>query len=211
MHWNTPLSVDHAGLLFERLELDERGVHVLDLGCGWGELLPRAVDAGGSGTTGAGVDHDEQLLSRARHLATARGLDRRADFVCAESATWDQAADRVLCIGASHAWPSLEWALHALARLVRPGGRLLFEEGCWGATVDRGRGGVVRRGCDRPQRGCASGPRRRLAGAAPHHRRPARVRRLRGDLAPRSPAVALTAPMRRPRRRRPSDPRRAAH
>ena len=54
----------------------------------------------------------------------------RVDFVHAESATWEQQADRVLCIGASHAWAGVEQALHPLARVVRPGGRVLFGEGC---------------------------------------------------------------------------------
>jgi len=130
MRWNTPLSVDHAELLMDRLELGP-GLDVLDLGCGWGELLMRAVEAGGSGATGVGIDNDEQVLARARALAAARGLHRRVDFVHAESATWEQQADRVLCIGASHAWAGAEQALHALARVVRPGGRVLFGEGCW--------------------------------------------------------------------------------
>ena len=104
---------------------------VLDLGCGWGELMMRAVEASGSGARGVGIDNDEQVLARARALAAARGLDRQVDFVRAESATWEQQADRVLCIGASHAWAGLEQGLRALGRVVRPGGRVLFGEGCW--------------------------------------------------------------------------------
>ena len=130
MRWNAPLSVEHAQLLLERLEL-AGAAKMLDLGCGWGELLMRAVEAGGPGTTGVGVDRDEQVLARARPLATSRGLDGRVHFVCTESAAWDQQADRVLCVGASHAWAGVEQALQALARLVRPGGRVLFGEGCW--------------------------------------------------------------------------------
>jgi len=130
MRWNTPLSVDHAALLLDRLELGS-AMDVLDLGCGWGELMMRAVEASGSGARGVGIDNDEQVLARARALAAARGLDRRVDFVRAESATWEQQADRVLCIGASHAWAGLEQALRALGRVVRPGGRVLFGEGCW--------------------------------------------------------------------------------
>ena len=98
----TPPSVDHPDLLVDRLEL-EPGADVLDLGCGWGELLPRAVEASGQGSTGVGIDTDEQGLARGRVPATAQGLDGRVQFVNAESATWDQPADRVLCIGASHA------------------------------------------------------------------------------------------------------------
>ena len=130
MRWNTPLSVAHAELLLDRLEL-EPGTDVLDLGCGWGELLLRAVEASGHGSTGIGIDTDEQVLARGRVLATARGLDGRVQFVHAESVTWDQPADRVLCIGASHAWAGIEQAMHGLERMVLPGGRVHFGEGCW--------------------------------------------------------------------------------
>ena len=130
MRWNTPLSVDHAELLLDRLEL-EPGALVLDLGCGWGELLLRAVEASGHGSTGVGIDIDEQVLARGRVLAAAKGLDGRVQFVNAESATWDQSADRVLCIGASHAWAGIEQAMHALTQVVLPGSRVLFGEGCW--------------------------------------------------------------------------------
>lgn len=130
MPWNTPLSEDHAALLVQRLEL---GPHqrILDLGCGWGELLLRAVAAAGEGTTGTGVDTDVEGLERGRALAADRGLDERVTFKNTESAAWDEPAERVLCVGASHAWPSVAEALAALARLVVPGGRLLFGEGCW--------------------------------------------------------------------------------
>ena len=130
MRWNTPLSVDHGELLLDRLEL-EPGANVLDLGCGWGELLLQAVEASGHGCTGVGIDTDEQVLARGRDLAEAKGLDGRVHFVHAESATWDQPADRVLCIGASHAWAGIKQAMNALARVVLPGGRVLFGEGCW--------------------------------------------------------------------------------
>jgi len=65
MRWNTPLSVGHAALLVDRLGFEFGpgvDVDVLDLGCGWGELLMRAVEAGGSGATGVGIDNDEQVL-----------------------------------------------------------------------------------------------------------------------------------------------------
>ncbi len=130
MRWNTPLSVDHAEFILDLLEA-RGGSGVARPGLRLGELLMRAVEAGGPGTTGVGVDRDEQVLARARPLATTRGLDGRVHFVCAESATWDQRADRMLCVGASHAWAGVEQALQALARLVRPGGRVLFGEGCW--------------------------------------------------------------------------------
>lgn len=130
MRWNTPLSEDHAALLMQRLD-PRPGVRVLDLGCAWGELLLRVVAAGGDGATGTGVDIDARALERGRALAEERGLEGRVTLVRRESATWDEPADRVLCVGASHAWPSVEEAMAGLTALVPPGGRLLFGEGCW--------------------------------------------------------------------------------
>lgn len=43
MHWNTPLSEEHAVLLLSRLDI-RPGASLVDLGCGWGELSLRAVD-----------------------------------------------------------------------------------------------------------------------------------------------------------------------
>jgi SAM-dependent methyltransferase len=134
MLWNTPLSTDHANLLLERLD-PQAGSEVLDLGCGWGELLMRAVlraDAGSAAaTTGIGVDTDLEVLQRGRGRAIDLGLGAQVRFVAQTAASWRQPADRVLCIGSSHAWSGAEQALAELADLVPAGGRLLFGDGCW--------------------------------------------------------------------------------
>jgi SAM-dependent methyltransferase len=156
MRWNTPLSEEHATLLLDRLDI-RPGARVLDLGCGWGELLLRAVAAGGAtgsaathhspatgsaatlqspatgepSITGIGVDTDEAGLARGRALAADRSLDRRVTFVNGEAAAWREPADRVLCVGASHAFGGTYAALDALADLVPSGGRLLFGDGVW--------------------------------------------------------------------------------
>jgi cyclopropane fatty-acyl-phospholipid synthase-like methyltransferase len=128
MRWNTPLSEDHAALLLERLSVGPAD-HVVDLGCGWGELLLRAVAA--SGATGTGVDVDADGLERGRRLAQTRGLDQRVELVEAEAAAWDGPADRLLCIGSSHVLGGTEQALARLAELTPPGGRLLYGDACW--------------------------------------------------------------------------------
>jgi cyclopropane fatty-acyl-phospholipid synthase-like methyltransferase len=130
MRWNTPLSEAHAALLVERLTVSS-GSRVLDLGCGWGELLLRAVASGGGDVTGTGVDTDVQALERGRMLAAAYGLGDRVTFIEGEAAAWEGSADRVVCVGASHAWAGTKETLLALGALVRPGGRLLFGDGCW--------------------------------------------------------------------------------
>jgi cyclopropane fatty-acyl-phospholipid synthase-like methyltransferase len=130
MWWNTPLSEAHAARLLERLEIGRRH-SVLDLGCGWGELLLRAVADRDRSGTAVGVDIDAGLLQRGRGAAAARGLEDRVTFVEARAEEWHEPADRVLCIGAAHAWGGARRALPALARLVTPGGRMLFGDGIW--------------------------------------------------------------------------------
>ena len=131
MRWNTPLGEAHAERLLERLGMPEAG-SVLDLGCGWGELLIRAVGSTPSGsTTGVGVDTYPGDIARARRAAAERGLGDRVRFVEASAVDWGASADRVICIGSSHIWGGSEAALAALAQNVSPGGRLLFGDGFW--------------------------------------------------------------------------------
>ncbi|MPZ86259.1 MAG: methyltransferase domain-containing protein [Actinophytocola sp.] len=124
MRWNTPLAEDHAELLLDRLE--PRG-SIVDLGCGWGELLLRAVARDGSGT---GVDTDAGALDRGRRAARDRGL--AVEFVEQPAADWRGTADRALCVGSSHAFGGSHAMLAALAEVV-PSGRVLVGDGCWPA------------------------------------------------------------------------------
>jgi cyclopropane fatty-acyl-phospholipid synthase-like methyltransferase len=140
MRWNAPLSAEHAGLLMDRLDL-RPGLRIADLGCGWGEFLLQAVDRAGMNdrdatrpATGTGADSDVAALDRGRALARQRGLDHRVDFVQADAAAWKGAADRTLCVGASHAFGGTGAALTALARVTAPGGRLLFGDGYWASA-----------------------------------------------------------------------------
>ncbi|APY88596.1 class I SAM-dependent methyltransferase [Streptomyces alfalfae] len=110
---------------------------VLDIGCGWGELLLRVLGAA-PGATGVGVDLNGEDLARGRAAARERGLADRVLF--AEESARDTGrgpADVVLCLGASQALSAAEpprsavEALHALRRLVLPGGRVVLGEGFW--------------------------------------------------------------------------------
>jgi SAM-dependent methyltransferase len=138
-----PLSSARADRIVARLAAC-RPATVLDLGCGWGELLLRLLEAVPE-ATGVGVDLNEDDLERGRRAARARGLAARATFV-RESAvgTGRGPADVVLCVGASHALSDKEpphhtaAALAALRRLVNPGGRVLLGEGFWEHTPTPG-------------------------------------------------------------------------
>jgi SAM-dependent methyltransferase len=131
MRWNTPLSEDHAKLLIDACS-PQPGARILDLGCGWGELLMRMVTST-PGSSGDGVDTDTAALDRGRRLANERGLADRVRFHESPAAEWtDGEYDLVLNIGASHAWPDgTEGALRALRTALRPGGKALFGESFW--------------------------------------------------------------------------------
>ncbi|MEU3608980.1 class I SAM-dependent methyltransferase [Streptomyces sp. NPDC035033] len=134
-----PLSEDRAGRLVRRVA-GFRPADVLDIGCGWGELLLRVLDAV-PGAKGTGIDINAEDLARGRALAAERGLADRAVFA-EESArgTGRGPVDAVLCLGSSQALcdPELPHdpaeALRELRRLVRPGGVVVLGEGFWERT-----------------------------------------------------------------------------
>jgi cyclopropane fatty-acyl-phospholipid synthase-like methyltransferase len=131
-----PLSEARAARFVERLTRASPGT-VLDIGCGWGELMLRIL-AAAPGATGLGIDVHDADLARGRDNARTRGLSGRVTFV-KESAigTSRGPADLVLCLGASHALSEAEppkhteQAVRALRRLVTPGGRVLLGESFW--------------------------------------------------------------------------------
>lgn len=127
MRWNTPLSEAHADRLLDVLQL-RTGHHVVDLGCGWGELMLRAA---ARGATGTGVEEEPAHLARGRTAAARRELDRRVRFVARKAADWRGSADRAMCIGSTHAFGGLEPTLRALAAIVPANGRALLGEGYW--------------------------------------------------------------------------------
>ncbi|WP_298356799.1 class I SAM-dependent methyltransferase [Rhodoblastus sp.] len=106
------------------------GARVLDIGCGDGALV-RAFAA--LGATAVGVDPDPAMLSIARKLAEeahvqATFLQGRAESLPFPDASFDVAtAMTVLCF-----IPDAKAAVREMARVVRPGGRLVLGElGRW--------------------------------------------------------------------------------
>lgn len=127
--FGAPLSTERAELLVARLPLAP-GRHVLQLGCGAGELLLRIVEARPA-ATGTGVDRRRAELDAARSAAVRRGLAERVEFVEADAATFDDRGDVVVCLGTAGAWGGATRALRALREHVEPGGRLLFGDRFW--------------------------------------------------------------------------------
>lgn len=127
--FNAPLDDKRANALVAALPISP-GHHVLDLGCGWGELLLRILVAHPA-TTGTGVDSERVALDRGVRLAAQRGLHGRVEFVEADAATFIDVADVVVCVGSSHAWGGPEVALAWLRECVTPGGRVLHGDAFW--------------------------------------------------------------------------------
>lgn len=130
-----PLSLWRSDQLIGSLgRLDH--AHLVDLGCGWAELLLRAL-ATEPTATGHGIDLDAAALEHGRANARARGLADRVTLESGDVATWSGGeADVVIVNGASQVWGGepTEHTANALTEcrdLLRPGGRLLLGEGFW--------------------------------------------------------------------------------
>lgn len=106
------------------------GARVLDLACGWGRI---AVPLAQRGYRVTGLDLSETFLTMARESARAAGLDidfRRADmreipFV----AEFDAVIMMGTAFGVLESDEEDEKVLHAVARALRPGGRVLVDQG----------------------------------------------------------------------------------
>jgi ubiquinone/menaquinone biosynthesis C-methylase UbiE len=122
---------DHA--LNPLLALEERllraeiegftGKHVLDVGCGTGRWMTRARDAGAIAT---GIDLSRSFLAQAAGKPDLRGR------LAAGDAAWlpfqDQRFDVVLCSFVMGYLASTIDLLGELARVVKPGGRMITSD-----------------------------------------------------------------------------------
>lgn len=107
------------------------GAQVVEIGCGWAELLLRIATSGPT-VTCVGIDIDTEAIEHGRAQAVARGFDDRVELDVADASQKAiEGADIAICVGASHAWGATPAALDALRQMVRPGGRVLFGEGFW--------------------------------------------------------------------------------
>jgi SAM-dependent methyltransferase len=129
-----PLSEVRADQLIQSLG-PLAGQRVVDLGCGWAELLLRTV-ATEATATGCGIDQDAVAIEHGRANAQARGLTDRVVLDVGDASAWTGTADVLIVNGATQLWGGdpTQHTANALAesrKLLRPGGRLLLGEGFW--------------------------------------------------------------------------------
>lgn len=124
-----PLSQERAVRLVGELAALGLGT-VLDIGCGWGELMLRILAAAPQ-AVGTGVDTDGEDIRRARDAAAQRGLDRRARFIEGPAKDHLASADLIMSVGAYHALGTIPEALAKIREQVNPSGRVLSGAEYW--------------------------------------------------------------------------------
>ncbi|MFI2765478.1 SAM-dependent methyltransferase [Streptomyces echinatus] len=126
-----PLDDDSVRRLLERgiPRGDER---ILDLGCGGGEWLMRALTTHPR-LRAEGVDVSESSLAHARETARDLGVHDRLDLHHEDAAGFvaSHGFDLVLSVGATHAFGGLLATLTAARKHLAPGGCVLIGDGFW--------------------------------------------------------------------------------
>jgi SAM-dependent methyltransferase len=131
MPFHNPIAQPAIEGLVDLLGLD-RTDHVLDVGCGRGELLIRIAER--AGARGHGIDASEEQIELARAEAAARAPGEHLVFEVRDAAAMVAPAGgstAAACVGSSHALGGLEATLARLRELVKPDGYLLLGEGFW--------------------------------------------------------------------------------
>ncbi|MET0189447.1 MAG: methyltransferase domain-containing protein [Pseudonocardia sediminis] len=152
--------------------LDVRpGEHVLDIGTGPGQLLEAIADAAGPGGVAHGIDPSPSMVEMARSRCGDRArVDERG--IDGPGSLPDGPFDAVVSTQVLEYVADVPAALTEIARVLRPGGRVLLLDTDWDSVVwnvtDRDRHRRVLRAWEAhladPRLPCTLGPRLREAG-----------------------------------------------
>lgn len=80
-----------------KLGLDRPGLHVLDIGCGWGGMAISLARDWGARVTGITLSEEQLGVARAR--AAEAGLDGRVRFELMDYRAWREPVDRIVSVG----------------------------------------------------------------------------------------------------------------
>jgi 2-polyprenyl-3-methyl-5-hydroxy-6-metoxy-1,4-benzoquinol methylase len=126
---NSWLTLNEQDMFLEWLELSA-GKHLLDVACGSGGPALRMAER--TGCSLVGIDVHEQAIATAQSLAAQRGLTARTDFRVVNAARRlpfaDGSFDAITCIDAINHLADRPMVMAEWARLLKPGGRLLFTD-----------------------------------------------------------------------------------
>jgi 2-polyprenyl-3-methyl-5-hydroxy-6-metoxy-1,4-benzoquinol methylase len=126
---NSWLTADEQDRFVQWLELSP-GKSLLDVACGAGGPVLRIAATTGCSVTG--IDVHEQAVKTASSLATQRGLAERAEFRATDATGRlpfsDASFDAITCIDAINHFPDRPLVIAEWARLLKPGGRVLFTD-----------------------------------------------------------------------------------
>jgi cyclopropane fatty-acyl-phospholipid synthase-like methyltransferase len=126
---NSWLTSDEQDRFLKWLDLSS-GKTLLDVACGAGG--PALRIAAISGCTVVGIEVHEQAVTTARSLAAERGLAERAEFRSADANRplpfSDASFDAITCIDAINHFSDRPRVIAEWARLLKPGGKLLFTD-----------------------------------------------------------------------------------
>jgi len=127
-----PLGDDSVARLLDRALRGGAAGRLLDLGCGEGTWLLRAL-AAHPGLTAVGVDISAAALSRARATADRLGVTRRIGLhhVDGREFAAKEPFDAVLCVGSTHAFGGLLGTLAAVRPLLADGGVAVIGDAYW--------------------------------------------------------------------------------
>ena len=100
------------------------GERVLEVGFGGGDLLARLLDAGAGEVIGA--DPSGAMVERARRLHTRESRVRLIEASVTALPLADGSSDKACSVNTLYFWRNLDAAAWELARVIRPGGRLVL-------------------------------------------------------------------------------------
>jgi SAM-dependent methyltransferase len=126
---NSWLTSDELGRFPSRLRL-RRSARLLDVGCGSGGPSLRLAQL--TACRVAGVELDEAAVAEGIRRARQAGLETRASFLQADASVAlpfeDESMDAIVCVDVINHLPNRARVLGDWARLLRPGGRVLFTD-----------------------------------------------------------------------------------